>query len=452
MCGILGVIQYYNHEIISDNMIKLMSESIKYRGPDYTGVFNKIVNNKRINLFHHRLAIQGLGKEGNQPLLRDNIITLFNGEIYNYKELKKYIESKGILLKSNCDTELIPNLYKLYGNKFIEKIDGIFSIVIIDLNINKLFFYNDIFGVKPLYFLKSNDIIIFSSEQKVFKFMNLNTNNLSLMSYLFGSYNIFNFGFHENIISLKPNSYEVLDINDFFDWNIFNYKPYLKETNGKNLYEVLNDSIHDQLISDVPIGILLSGGFDSSIIFHHTLKFTKAFKAYTVDYGNNQEDVKNAKILAESNNIKIEIINYNSLFNSDYQLLNLVYNDISEPIADSAYIGTYLVSRKAKMDGIKVLLSGAGGDEIFGGYSRYIANFKDLIRTNYNFIRLSDFPLLFKLNNLSFDLFTNTSGCFREVYKFFSREELKNFQLEFNNTCAGYTNDLNGKMDFDIDN
>ena len=451
MCGVFGYIERSDSQKkIDHNVLEQMSNCISYRGPDNSGKFEMDHEDYKIKLYHHRLSIQGLGRLGNQPYKFNDYVVLYNGEIYNYKFLKKILVDHQYKLKSNCDTELIAPLFELFGHNFIEKIDGIFSIIIYNSKNHQIFMYNDCFGVKPLYFYSDQEKIIFSSELSSFKFLNYDINFNAVKSFFIGSYNSFKESYFKNVFQLKPSKYLKFNLNNF-NSNEYEYKTKLLSSED-SLYNNIDKVVKDQLISDVPVGIMLSGGLDSSIVLHHASKYIKNFKAYTVDYGFNKLDVQNAKILSKSLNIDLVVINLNKENDNFFSILNNVYNEISEPIGDSAYIGTFLICKKAKNDGIKVLLSGAGGDEIFGGYSRYINNYKDIFRKLFFFLSYfkSLSPKLLKIVDINFDMFTNTSGCFSEVLNLIKTTEVNSFITKFSNEFKSVGNSLESKMLFDL--
>jgi|LakMenE18May11ns_1017448.scaffolds.fasta_scaffold9959041_4 asparagine synthase (glutamine-hydrolysing) len=452
MCGFFGVIENISNCYSLETKLQ-MSKRISHRGPDAFEYVNEAFGNNNIFFSHFRLAIQGLGESGNQPWLHDNLIILFNGEIYNYQELRADLIKDDIIFSTNCDTELIPWLFLKYSHDFVTKINGIFSIVIFDKYSNELTFYRDFFGVKPMYYLISEDKIFFSSELNSFKDLNLPMNLEAVYSFFLFSYNILDESFFSNIVQLKRSSYLNISFKDHDSYLIknVNWTPQLNYKNSLDYKDLFSQSIRSQLISDVPIAISLSGGFDSSIILNYVTKNLTNVKAYTVDFGFNSEDVNNSKIVSKFFNVDLEVIDAR-ISNIDYfELLNKIYENLSEPIADSGYIGTYLVSEAARKNGFRVVLSGAGGDEIFGGYTRYVQYQQKSIYYYLNYLS-NYFPkkiVNLKLQDPFFHLLTNTSGCYNDI-KSLGLNISKLNPLK-NNNFTSYPSTID-MMDFDLNN
>ncbi len=452
MCGFFGLIENISNCSSLETKL-MMSQRISHRGPDAFEYINESFGNHNIFFSHFRLSIQGLGESGNQPWLHDDLIILFNGEIYNYQELRNDFIKDNVRFSTNCDTELIPWLYLKYSHDFVSKINGIFSIVIFDKKTNELTFYRDFFGVKPLYYLLLDNKIFFSSELNSFKDLNLPINIEAVNSYFLFSYNILDESFFSKTVQLKRSSYLNISLQDQDSFLVKNVSWFPDDyyNNPHNYKDLIAQSVKDQLISDVPVAISLSGGFDSSIILNYVTKNLTNVKAYTVDFGFNSEDVNNSKIVSNSFNVDLEIIDAR-ITNLDYfELLNKIYNNVSEPIADSGYIGTYLVSEAARKDGYKVVLSGAGGDEIFGGYTRYVQFQQNSIYFFLNKV-LKILPtnlVSLKLQNPFFHLLSNTSGCYNDIKSL--GKKIKKLNPLKNKNVNSYPSIID-MMDFDLDN
>lgn len=388
MCGIFGVLgDYYN------GLSNLNLALLEHRGPDSNGVLE---NKKQKLIFAHtRLAIIDAVKRSNQPMVskcKKYSIT-YNGEIYNFLNLKKYLETKGIFFKTNSDTEVILNGYKYSGTSFFNKLNGIFSFAIFDKTNNSLHICRDSSGVKPLYYKKNNNGIIFCSEIKpIIDYLKLRNqiNKKALINHL-----IYNFSPGSDIIfsgikKLLPGkiiSFADGKLNSSYQIKNFNPQPKKKfEFNATlNKFEnILYKVIKSQTMSDKPIGSFLSGGLDSSTIVFFASKVKPNLETFCITgpwekEKNINSDLYSASKIAELLNVKLNKVNLDDkLFFKN--LKKTIYN-LEEPISDTASFSTFLISKTAKEMGIKVLLSGIGGDEVFAGYRRHLlAKYSSLIK------------------------------------------------------------------------
>jgi len=383
MCGFVGYIENSQNDFLHS-----MLEQIKYRGPDSLGTFKDNINGKHVNLGHVRLSILDTSSLGNQPFISDckKIILVYNGEVYNFKTIREELIDLGYHFKSNSDTEVILYSYKEWGIKCVDKFIGMFAFAIFDKLKNKLFLVRDRAGVKPLYYYKKDDLLLFGSELKIFhkhsKFSKeLNTEVLGYyfqLGYIPTPWTIF-----KHCFKLQPGHYLEYDItNSTYHihkyWSLidfYNEKPHLKKTEENlltELEEILIDSCKLRVISDVPVGVFLSGGYDSSLVAAILQKQQKQqIKTFTIGfYEKEYNEASQAKLIAEYLDT-----NHTEYYCTKDDLLKL-FDDLpyffDEPFADSSAIPTMLVSRIAKKD-VSVVLSADGGDEVFFGYSKYFA-------------------------------------------------------------------------------
>ena len=382
MCGIIAFSGDFNH----DN-IKKSINLLKHRGPDDTGYSFS----ENIGLGHTRLSIQDLSSAGSQPMTdeKNNITIIFNGEIYNVNSLRRELVELGYTFKSKSDTEVILYLYAEKKFNLLEKIDGIYSIVIWDRTDNFLFIARDPIGIKPLYFYNKNNKFMCASEIKSLISMDEVSKNLDYTA-LF-SHLVFLWSPHPNTIidnvkKLEPGNAMIVKNGEIKKrWSFSNLK-FTENNKYKNklepineLEDVLKNSISKQLISDVPIGSFLSGGVDSSLIVSmvKSLHSDIDLKTFTINLeGINEskegmnDDLPYAKYMANKLNLELNIINVDqSLAGS---LEKMIYH-LDEPNADLAALNTMLISGLAREHGVKVLLSGIGGDDLFTGYRRHSA-------------------------------------------------------------------------------
>lgn len=383
MCGIIGIIDYNkNIDEISFNRLR---DIIDYRGPDDFGtqIFDK--NGFTLALGHRRLSIQDLSPLGHQPMNYKNLSIVFNGEVYNFNEIKEELLELNYTFKSHSDTEVILKAYHAWGEKCIDKFRGMFAFCIYDKDEEVLIIFRDRAGVKPLYYYISDDEFLFGSELKSFfeyKNFKKNINKKALPFYFRFGYIPAPLTIFENTYKLQPGHYLKFNIqNSTFKikkyWDVKDY--YEKEKVKKNEDEILDElenilleSFNLRMISDVPVGVFLSGGVDSSLVASLIQKKSKEpIKTFTIGFDKKEYD---EAIFAK------EIADYigsehTELYCNSKEMLELV-KDLpffyDEPFGDSSALPTILVSKLAK-DKVSVVLSGDGGDEAFVGYSKYFA-------------------------------------------------------------------------------
>ncbi len=365
MCGIVGLVK----KGVNEEMVKKMSDRIAHRGPDGEGVY--IYNN--VGFGHRRLSIVDLSL-GNQPMYNENgkVVTVFNGEIYNYQELKEELISLGHTFKTNCDTEVLVHGYEEWKSDLPKYLRGMFAFAIHDQNTNEVFLARDNFGIKPLYYAKFNDTFMFSSEIKAFldlEDFHKEFNDRILESYLEFSFVPTNETFFKGVYrldagcSLTYKDGEIF-INKYFKLD-FKEKNMSFDEAVKNISEVMKVSVNKHLIADVEVGSFLSSGVDSSYL----VSLAKPDKTFTVGYDiEKYDEIKYAKDLADKLNIenKSKVIKKEEYLR---EIPNIMYH-LDEPTSDPAAISLYFVAKLASQD-VKVVLSGEGADEFFGGYNYY---------------------------------------------------------------------------------
>lgn len=365
MCGIVGLVTKKEKE----NTIKLMSERIKHRGPDGDGYFI----DGDVALGHRRLSIIDLST-GDQPMFNEDgsVVTVFNGEIYNYQELKEELIALGHDFKTKSDTEVLVHGYEEWHTDLPKHLRGMFAFAIYDKNKNEVFLARDNFGIKPLYFAKMNDTFMFASEIKAFldvpDFEKV-FNESILETYLEFSFVPTNETFFKGVHRLDAGCSLLykdgeIKLNKYFKLD-FKEENMSFEDAVKNISDVMKDSVEKHLIADVEVGSFLSSGIDSSYI----VSLAKPDKTYTVGYENKKYDeTMYAKDLAE----KLGIKNESKIITKEEYLENIskIMYHLDEPTSDPAAISLYFVAKLASKD-LKVVLSGEGADEFFGGYNYY---------------------------------------------------------------------------------
>ena len=383
MCGIFGGYCTNLPENYGSKAIKLL----EHRGPDGSGFIQK----GNHFLGHTRLAIQDVSQLGSQPMISGcgKAIITFNGEIYNVNELREDLISKGFIFKSNSDTEVLVNLYSVYGYDLLEKLNGIFAFAIYDIEKDNFFLARDGFGVKPLFYSSYENKFFFASELKVLLLDSEFRKTISIKSissHLTFLWNPYPNTMFDGISKLEPGHAVVFDQCTLkkkwrFDNRVNNFR--INNVSIDDAVEstrfLIEQSVKKQMISDVPLGAFLSGGLDSSSIVNYAQNnyLGANLKTYTIDTSSfdkesdgNVSDLPYAQFFAKHTKVDLNVVELNS--NIIVNLEKMIYH-LEEPIADIAPLNVMAISELAASNNIKVLLSGAGGDDIFSGYRRHVA-------------------------------------------------------------------------------
>ena len=377
MCGINGILHLSN-TIIDENQLLKMRDVLEHRGPDSAGFFI----DKNIGLGHRRLSIIDTSSAGHQPFHSENgrYILVFNGEIYNYASFYPELESKGIKLKSGSDTEVLLKLFELYGLEMLSRLNGMFAFAIWDKEEKKLVLVRDRMGVKPLYYSFYQNTIYFASEQKALfaAGIPIQISNHGLEEYFFNRFVAGENTLYHNVNKLLPGHHMTIDANGNTKiikwWNlkeeIQNHSPIL---NPKKWFEeIFFESVKLRMVSDVPVGILLSGGLDScsilSSLYHQEFKNIQTFNIGFSEEKHNESYL--AKNITEEYNYQFNSIKVEGDFLYDKLIESTYFQD--EPIMHLNEPHLLAVSKLANSK-VKVLLSGEGADELMGGYVRYKA-------------------------------------------------------------------------------
>ena len=376
MCGICGVINY--NKTADIKIIKQMNNTLTHRGPDGEGIY--ISHDSVCGFGHKRLSI--IDVEGSpQPLSNENdsIWISFNGEIYNYYNLRESLIEKGHVFKTDGDTEVLIHLYEEFGYAMLDMINGMFSFAIWDEKEQKLFLARDRIGIKPLYYYYKNQYFLFSSEQKAiltYPEISREVDSEALWNYLTFRSVPAPGTLYENITQLKPGHYLVLDHNKMEIhqyWDIPLKNPLPKEDDEiaiEKTEKMLIKSIKRRMISDVPLGAFLSGGIDSSLIVALMSQLSdEPVKTYTVGFENfKSSETPYARVVSDLYKTDHhELILKEDVFIEYLEELTILRD---APLSEPADIPLYLLSRKAN-EKVKVLLSGEGSDELFAGYPKY---------------------------------------------------------------------------------
>lgn len=376
MCGICGYIDYQNPIEDRRALIHKMCDLMTHRGPDAHGYYFK----DNIALGHRRLSIIDLST-GTQPMsnVDKTVWIVYNGEIYNFLEIKKYLIQKGYSFRTRSDTEVLINGYQAYGIDLLDHLNGMFSFAIWDEKEKRLFAARDRLGKKPLYYYHDDKCFIFSSELKsliVNPEISREINIEAIDQYFSFGYIPAPLTIFKNIYKLRAAHYLIWkngDIRTDKYWDVEYHPDDIAKSEDEYLEELvalLKESIHRRLISDVPLGAFLSGGIDSSTVVGLMSQVSsERVKTFTIGFSEQRySEVDDAKSVA--NKFDTQHHEYTVSPNAIEIIPKIVWH-FDEPFADSSAIPTYYVSQIARKN-VTVILSGDGGDELFAGYKRYM--------------------------------------------------------------------------------
>ncbi|MBB6062107.1 asparagine synthase (glutamine-hydrolyzing) [Thermosipho japonicus] len=381
MCGIVGAFLNENNSV-SPQDIKRMTNAIVHRGPDDYGIYT----HKNVGLGHRRLSILDLSYHGHQPMISKDgrYVITYNGEIYNYLELKSELQSKGYIFYSNTDTEVVLNGFIEYNIKIIDKLNGMFAFAIYDRNDNILYLARDRYGIKPLYYKLDNAKLLFASEIKAlfqWNFIKKEIDLLALDEYM-SFQNIFtDRTLYEGIKILKPGHYAIVKSRKneivfeqykYWDFNLHDELQISEDEAIEELERLFIQAVKRQLISDVPLGSYLSGGMDSGSIVAIASRSLKRLKTFTCGYDMTSvagfeagfDERQYAEMI--SNTYKTE--QYEVVLHEGdlYEVIDDLVYHLDYPRLGMSYSNYYIANLASKF--VKVVLSGAGGDELFAGY------------------------------------------------------------------------------------
>ena len=464
MCGICGFISKNKY---SSDVILKMNKAIRHRGEDDEGYvfgdlknfknysgddsyesiktkYNLLKNDKEgfFSLGFRRLSIIDLSENGHQPMVSEqgNIIT-FNGEIYNFREIKSELLEFGYTFKSNTDTEVIIKGYEHFGIDIIKKLDGMFAFCIYDVEKQKLIFARDRIGIKPLFYFFDSQNLIWASEIKsilsahIFE-PKINWKGVKL-NFMYQT-SISPETCFENIYSVEPGHFIVFDTENFNLKKIQYWK--IPEPSSQNISvdtaalkieELLRNSVNKQLISDVPLISMMSGGIDSTLISILAKQKDEKLACFTVNYQKAEKEIINAKIVAKENSIKHEVVEVG--FSEIFVNLKENIEHFEEPYCSIEVLLN--AAKYAKSKNYKVVLTGNGADELFGGYSHLLKlnRWKKIKKFSClaPFIPKLKYDILFKIKN-QLEL-KSVEDFFRQGQSGMRNEEIDQLFLTQNN-------------------
>ena len=377
MCGICGEFKFNGKSFNDVKLTNLMS-SISNRGRDSKGTFK----NTDIFLGHHRLSIIDTSDKSNQPMVIENYVIVFNGIIYNYKDIRQKLIAKGHIFKSTGDTEVVIRSYIEYGDNCVEHFDGVFSFCIYNLTKKNIFLARDRIGIKPLYYSIDNSELVFSSSMRgILSNKDKIEINPIALNYQF------------TIHSMVPAPHTIIDgikklepghtlnvtksgkshLHKYFDINNIELKKYSDDEIINNIDTLLNNAVEKRLnIADVPVGILLSGGLDSSLITAISKKYKEELNTYSIGFNTINDEIGNEFYYSDlvADDFKTSHKKYNISNDDLYHNLDTVISNMSEPMVSQDSSAFFLLAKNVSLSN-KVVLSGQGADEVFGGYFWY---------------------------------------------------------------------------------
>lgn len=440
MCGITGIMAF--NQVGAFYMINLAKSisSLALRGPDDQGSYVDDFT----GLGHRRLSVIDPGPGGRQPFKDESerYVLIYNGEIFNYKELRAGLEMNGETFRSQTDTEVLLKLFIKEGPACLDKLVGFFSFAIFDTVDKELFVARDRFGIKPLYYYIDEDKFIFASELKAVMAYNipreLNIDALAL--YLHLNYVPSPFSILKNVYKLEPGHFLKVKKRELKKECYYSLSKAVKPSSGdpkKVLASLLEESVKLRLVADVPLGAFLSGGLDSSIIAGIASRHIDVLHTFSIGFAGKQffDETQYASLAAK--HFKTEHTVF-SLSQKDFaESINNILDYIDEPFADSSALAVYLLSKKTAGK-VKVTLSGDGADEIFGGYNKHKAEL--LLRKNEKLFSNLKF-LLPVLNLIPKSRSGVISNKTRQIKKLLEGAQLKADERYYE--WAGFTNNLN---------
>jgi asparagine synthase (glutamine-hydrolysing) len=380
MCGIAGCYQ----QVDGDALIGPMSARLSHRGPDDDGIYRYQQGQVSCQLAHRRLSIIDLSAGGHQPLHRDGLTLSYNGELYNYRELRSELAAAGVAFRTASDTEVVLEAWRRWGPGALTRFRGMFALAIFDERSKHLFLARDPLGIKPLHFLARKDGVVFASELKAIVAAlgsELEADPTALVASMLFYWVPPARCAIRGVEKLAPGSWA-----EFFPdgrhavhrfWDIAEVAKQAAAGPRPDLGAVIESSVAAHLVSDVPVSTFLSGGLDSSIITVLAKRSNPAVDAYTITFRSEDQrieampdDAVYARRLAAHAGVELHEIEASP---DIVGLLPRIVDVLDEPVGDPAAINTFLMCDAARAAGVKVMLSGMGADELFGGYRKHLA-------------------------------------------------------------------------------
>lgn len=387
MCGICGI-AYQDPNLDVDTAIAKAVEAMGHRGPDDRGVQSLSSSHSRAVFGHNRLSIIDLSAAGHQPMSNEDgsLWITYNGEVYNYQAIREELRGLGFQFRSDTDTEVVLKAYEAWGVQCLTRFDGMFAFAVFDTKAGRLFLARDRLGIKPLYYAERGDRLCFASEVRALlkiPGVTAEANWQAVLAHLVFLWAPEPETAFDGILKLPAGHYAIWEngrfsLEKYWDITIDPGPPESETSAIATLDDMLSTSVRERLMSDVPVGTLLSGGLDSSLISAMMAREVgPGFSTYSISFAQADQafeampdDSKYARIVADHLGSRHEEIEIRP---DIADLLPGMIAHLDEPIADPAAINTFLICKMARDRGIKVLLSGMGADEVFGGYRKHLS-------------------------------------------------------------------------------
>jgi asparagine synthase (glutamine-hydrolysing) len=373
MCRIVGIASLKSVAGCAQ-VLQSMVRSLAHGGPDDEGVYL----DGKVALGHRRLSIIDLSAAGHQPMtLGDELVISFNGEIYNYRTLKKELEVLGVIFRTQSDTEVILRAYRQWGAQAFDRLEGIFAFALYDRSRQKLLLVRDHIGVKPLYYFIDHQQLVFASEVRAFQSFRKDweeNENWKILFLAFGSiphpYTTL-----RGVYQLQPGTFLEVNLNDFTH-SFHEYKQAPKTAAHSNANEELETirasvkaAVQKNLISDAPLGVFLSGGIDSSLLTLLADQIQDNVKTVSINFDEASFDEYPFQKMVLEKTRNVDHTSHRITEKIFWEDLADIWNAMDQPTIDG--VNTYFISKCARRDGLKTVLSGLGADEIFGGYASF---------------------------------------------------------------------------------
>jgi asparagine synthase (glutamine-hydrolysing) len=382
MCGIVGLYNFAAQPEALSGMLR----AIAHRGPDAEGLFESQIHGAHVRLGHRRLSIIDLSEAANQPFEKDGLVVVYNGEIYNYQALRRELAAGGVRFRTTSDTEVLLEAWRRWGVGSLNRLRGMFAFAMLDQQTGTLILGRDPFGIKPLFLARRQGGLAFASELKglvvpLGDALELDPTALisSLMYYWIPESHCV----YRGIEKLPPGHWAEISPDGayrqacYFDPQREFVRDSYAEIDIPDLRAVIEDSVAAHMVADVPVSAFLSGGLDSSLIAAIAARQGHAIEGYTISFREEDrrleampDDLFYARKIANAYGIKLHEI---EIAPDVADMLPRVVAMLDEPIGDAAAINAYLICKAAREAGVKVLLSGMGADELFGGYRKHLA-------------------------------------------------------------------------------
>lgn len=477
MCGIAGALAFRGSSI-HPSRIEKITNALSHRGKDSFAYLHSqskppFSDYPGVALGHRRLSVLDLSKTADQPMrsLYSRNVLVYNGELYNFHELQNELKNHGYTFRTKSDTEVVLAAYDTWGEACLKRFDGMYAFAVWNEKEKSFFCARDPIGIKPFYYTLNQKEFLFASESRALKKESHNAlNREAVICYLLSMYIPSELSIFENIKKLLPgHTLKVRSDGRAFTTSFWSLpreeqdKTTLEQA-SEILLTAIDSAVQKQLQSDVPVGILLSGGFDSGMILASAKKNNVQLHSYSVGFSSDQK--KSELSLAAKLARQCGTRHYQrELKDSEIiPILNTALTNLSEPVSDSAMVPTHVLSEMASRNGVKVLLSGTGGDEVFGGYTRYAAS--SLRRRVLHHMSpdlkkwlgkgiLKNTELGARLKHSSLDMMFHTGGSPKLArYLFSSNHEYASFlekiAITFFPKPSPHNNETYSQMNFDL--